>query len=173
MKYILSIMTVLTVFILSACVPTVYTFTLAPGNDTVEINTSWEDPGAYLEFNTTKVDYDTKTGSVDTTTLGLYEVTYLITYKETDYSITRYVYVVDQTAPELILNPGIDSLQVGDSSWVDAGVSVTDNSGETITTTSSGTVDYNTPGTYTITYTATDSSGNTSTLERVVTVFND
>ena len=38
------------------------------------------------------------------------------------------------------------------------------------TVTSSGTVDTSTPGAYTITYTATDASGNTSTATRTVIV---
>ena len=37
--------------------------------------------------------------------------------------------------------------------------------GGSATVTSSGTVDTSTPGTYTITYTATDASGNTSTAQ--------
>jgi hypothetical protein len=60
-------------------------------------------------------------------------------------------------------NPAI--VELG-SSYTDAGA--TSDGGETVT--SSGTVDTNTVGTYTITYSATDSAGNTSIVTRTVNV---
>ena len=54
------------------------------------------------------------------------------------------------------------------SSYVDAGA--TADGGETVTT--SGTVDESTIGEYTITYSATDSAGNTGTATRTVNVVN-
>ena len=54
--------------------------------------------------------------------------------------------------------------------YTDAGATASDASGSA-TVTSSGTVDTNTVGTYTITYTATDASGNTSTAIRTVTSY--
>ena len=53
--------------------------------------------------------------------------------------------------------------------WTDPGA--TADGGETVT--ASGTVDTNTVGTYTITYTATDAAGNTGTATRTVTVVAD
>jgi hypothetical protein len=54
--------------------------------------------------------------------------------------------------------------------WIDSGALVVDNSGEELTIIISGTVLEDTPGSYIITYTATDSSGNTNSIIRVVTV---
>ena len=51
---------------------------------------------------------------------------------------------------------------------IDAGIIVEDNSLETITYTSDDTVDIKKVGRYTLTYMATDSSGNISTIDRIV-----
>lgn len=77
----------------------------------------------------------------------------------------------DTTAPVITLVGGSQiSLTVGDT-WTDPGATVTDNSGETITATATGTVDTSTAGTYTITYNATDTAGNAATaVTRTVVV---
>jgi hypothetical protein len=141
---------------------------LIEGQDTVEINHPWIDSGAELVVNDIASAMETD-DVVDTSTLGLYQVIYYAGYQNQRYEITRYVMVVDQTAPVMTLNMGIDTIVLGET-WIDAGVTVIDNSGEAITATVSGIVDTSTPGTYLITYEATDSSGNSSTLIRYVTV---
>ena len=73
--------------------------------------------------------------------------------------------IVDATAPVITILSGTDTVGQG-STWTDAGA--TADSGETVT--ASGTVDTSAIGTYTITYTATDASGNTGTTTRTVTV---
>ena len=64
-----------------------------------------------------------------------------------------------------ILGDNPATVELG-SSYTDAGA--TSDGGETVT--SSGTVDTNTVGSYTITYSATDAAGNTSTATRTVNV---
>ena len=64
-----------------------------------------------------------------------------------------------------ILGDNPATVELG-STYADAGA--TSDGGETVT--SSGTVDTNTVGSYTITYSATDASGNTSTATRTVNV---
>jgi hypothetical protein len=86
--------------------------------------------------------------------------TYTITYTATDASgntgyANRTVNVVDTTAPVVTVtgtNPA--SVELG-ATYTDAGATTTEG-----TVTSSGTVDTSSVGTYTITYTATDASGN-------------
>ena len=63
-------------------------------------------------------------------------------------------------------NPAI--VELG-ATYTDAGATATDNSGSAVIT-SSGAVDTSTVGTYTITYTATDPSGNSSFATRTVNV---
>lgn len=142
---------------------------LNPGIDTIEINQTFIDTGAYLKVGDTNYSYDEKTGTVDHLTLGTYTITYSATYKNQFYQITREVIVVDQMAPVISLNAGVDTVVLG-SEWVDAGVSVLDNSNEIIIASVSGSVDVNTVGTYEIEYQAEDSSGNITTVIRYVHV---
>lgn len=77
---------------------------------------------------------------------------------------------LDLTPPDITLNgEEIISLQAGQA-YDELGATVTDNSGEEIKLIISGTVDINMVGTYTITYKATDSSGNTATKTRTVKI---
>ena len=97
--------------------------------------------------------------------------TYAITYTATDVSgnvgtVTRTVTVVDTTAPVITVISGTDTVAQG-STWTDAGA--TADGGELVTV--SGTVNTNILGTYMITYTATDASGNVGTATRTVTVY--
>ena len=156
---------------LSACDPTKNSeriFMVGEGQDTVEINTSWEDAGAWLEYGNMVVDVDTN-GTVDTTVLGLYEIEYTLTHQEISYSEVRYVIVVDQTPPVITLNSGIDTIKLGES-WIDSGATVTDNSGETLRITIEGTVNTGILGEYQITYSAEDSSGNIKVKTRYVNI---
>ena len=141
---------------------------LGVGQDTVEINTEWLDAGAKLKVEdksyTAEVD-----GEVDTTTLGLYKIEYHYEYKGKVYKTTRYVQVVDQRKPVILINPGIDTIKVGEE-WTNAGATVTDNSLEELQIIVTGEVDTNKSGTYEIVYKATDSSGNTSLVTRYVHV---
>lgn len=89
----------------------------------------------------------------------------------TDGDITAVkTYSFDITPPFITLNGEAQiSLYVGDA-YVEQGATVSDNSGETITPIISGTIDVNTVGTYTLTYTATDSSGNTTSKNRSIII---
>ena len=99
----------------------------------------------------------------------------LITYSATDLdgnsaSATRTVNVVDTTAPVVTVtgdNPA--TVELG-GTYTDAGATATDASGAVTVVTSGDTVDPDTLGTYTITYTSTDASGNAGTATRTVNV---
>ena len=74
--------------------------------------------------------------------------------------------IADTTPPVItVLGNNPETVEVG-STYTDAGA--TADGGETVTT--SGTVDTNTVGVYTMTYTATDSSNNVATATRTVNV---
>lgn len=141
---------------------------LGVGQDTVEINTEWLDAGATLKVENKSYNAEVDE-EVDTTTIGLYKIEYHYKYKGKEYKMTRYVQVVDQTKPEIQLNPGIDTIKVGEE-WTDARATVTDNSLEELQIIITGEVDTNKIGTYEIVYKATDSSGNTSLVTRYVHV---
>ena len=138
--------------------------TVTSGTDTVQIGSTWTDAGATADGGETV----TSSGTVDTTTVG----TYTITYSATDAvgntgTATRTVTVVlDNTPPVItLLGEATVTIEFG-STYSDAGA--TADGGETVT--SSGTVDTSTVGTYTITYSATDAVGNTGTAIRTVNV---
>lgn len=144
------------------------TIELKEGFDTVEVNGTWVDKGAiYTNGEDEIIIYSEDT--VDTTILGTVEVTYNITLGDTTFSATRYVTILDQTMPVLVLLEGIDTIVVN-STWTDSGCEVTDNSGETLTCTTVSIFDTTTIGIYAIVYTATDSSGNTGTATRYLNV---
>lgn len=113
--------------------------------------------------------------TVDKSLLGAY----VITYDATDSSgntatqVTRNVNVVDTTAPVITLTgPDILDLLIGEE-YVEQGATVTDNDPGTPSDAVIGgdLVNTSTPGTYIVTYDATDPSGNTAVqITRTVNV---
>ena len=110
--------------------------------------------------------------TVDNHALG----TYVITYNATDddgnaaLQVTRTVQVVDTTPPVITvtgLNPVTNECH---TAYSDAGATALDTCAGPVSVQTSGTVDANTPGVYTLTYTAGDGNGNTNTATRTVVV---
>ena len=111
-------------------------------------------------------------GTVDTSTLGQY----IITYNVLDPSLTiiksdtRTVSIVDTTAPEIIIN-GEQTINVNVyDDYIDQGVIYSDNLDTTLDYDCVNPVDTNYLGRYEIEYTVTDLSGNVTTVVRVVNV---
>lgn len=78
----------------------------------------------------------------------------------------------DTTPPVITLN-GDQYVTINlQQNWVDPGATAVDDEDGSVTVTTSGDVDVNQTGDYTLTYTATDAAGNTATENRVVTVEN-
>ncbi|WP_182011366.1 DUF5011 domain-containing protein [Vibrio sp. B1FLJ16] len=132
---------------------------------------------AYNELNASALDdidgnvIVTTSGDVDTSTLGVYTVIYTATDAAGNSSTaTREVTVVDTTAPVISLSGSPAMSILAREAFTDPGASATDSfEGELIVTTS-GSVSNDAEGTYTLTYSAADSSGNTSSETRTVTV---
>ncbi len=144
-------------------------FYLNPGIDTITLDSEYEDPGVTAKVFGLKRSTEVLENTVDTSQIGTYYITYKFEYKEFYFELTRIVVVIDETPPVLNLNPGIDTIKVGQI-WVDAGVSIDDNIENDTIVIVSGNVDTATRGSYIITYTATDSTGNSSTITRIVNV---
>ena len=85
-------------------------------------------------------------------------------------SSTQTITVIDSTPPSITLNgPGSMTVECH-TPFTDPGASASDNCG-TATVSVGGNFNVNVPGTYTVTYTATDAAGNTSgAITRSVTV---
>ena len=172
MKKITVMMMLLTLLFLTACMePSMDRLSIAlnPSVDTIEINSNYQDPGATASYGFVNVATRVKSSNLDIYTLGVYEIVYIVTYNGLEKEIVRMVTVVDQTPPVITLNPGIDTVFIGQA-WHDAHVTAIDNSGELPTVTVDGTVDINQPGIYIIMYTAQDESGNESSILRYVEV---
>ena len=85
-------------------------------------------------------------------------------------SCTATITVQDKTKPVVTLN-GLANVTVEcHTSFTDPGATATDNCTPDLMATPSGSVDVNTPGSYVLTYSATDASTNTGTATRTVVV---
>ncbi len=114
----------------------------------------------------------TTVGSVDSDTAG----TYILSYSATDSNgnvsrtLTRSVTVADTTAPTItLIGESVVEVEL-DTSYEDAGATATDAVDGSVEVVTTGSVDTSTAATYTLTYTATDTAGNSSTATREVTV---
>lgn len=111
------------------------------------------------------------TGEVDTSTPGEYIITYTATDKDgNSASISRKVVVSDNTVPVITLIGNATQLVALDATYVDPGATAEDNVDGELQVVTENSVDTHQPGQYLIRYTATDSSGNVSTVNRTVEV---
>jgi len=117
------------------------------------------------------------TGEVDPYTPGTYIISYEVTDHDPDYPMTTTVYrtvnVEDSDLPTLTMEgPSLLAWQAGEP-WVDPGYSAEDYCWGDVTALVEidGVVDVNTPGSYLLTYTPKDGSGNSGeSKERTVYV---
>ncbi|HMF56097.1 MAG TPA: DUF5011 domain-containing protein, partial [Pyrinomonadaceae bacterium] len=142
---------------------------------TIECHSSYTDAGATASDGcagdlTSSI---VVTGSVNPNVAGDYTLSFNVSDPSGNAAITvtRVVHVVDHTAPTITLN-GSSSVTVEcHTSFTDPGAVAHDACAGDFPATASGTVNINQPGDYTITYTATDPSGNSATpVTRVVHV---
>ncbi len=144
-----------------------------PSSVTVECHTSFTDQGATTSDNCADSGAVTVTGSVDVNTPG----TYTLTYNVSDWAgnaappVTRTVTVVDTIKPVITLNGSSTMTVECHTSFSDPGATASDSCDSSVPVVATGSVDVETPGTYTLTYNATDDSGNQAvTVTRTVTV---
>lgn len=105
----------------------IYQFTpymnLNEGLDTIYFGEVYNDPGATLRVG--NVYYEmTPNNEIDTTQIGKHTIFYMYTLDDKLYSISRHVMVIEHEQFFLRLNPGIDTISIGDA-WVDEGVTTT------------------------------------------------
>ena len=111
-----------------------------------------------------------KSNNVNLKVLGKdYHAKYTIIENGISKTLTRKVYVVDTTSPELHVPEDLE-IEIGETLNLMEGVTATDNSGEAPTIKTSGSVNFNKEGEYKVIYIATDKSGNSIQKERIVKV---
>ncbi|HEX8775139.1 MAG TPA: immunoglobulin-like domain-containing protein [Pyrinomonadaceae bacterium] len=139
---------------------------------TVECGGAIVDPGATAKDSCVgPVAVTTNVNSIDTHVPGTYTLVYSATDGTNTGTASRTVNVVDTTPPVIALNGANPMTVECHSTFVDPGATANDGCAGSFAATPSGTVDANTPGTYSITYTATDPSGNAATpVTRTVNV---
>jgi beta-glucanase (GH16 family) len=112
------------------------------------------------------------TGSVDSDVAGVYSLSYSATDSEGNVSrvLTRTVTVADTIAPVITLvSDAAVEVELG-STYTDSGASAADTVDGSVDVVTTGSVDTAAAGTYTLTYTATDTAGNEASQTRTVTV---
>ncbi|GGI56352.1 immunoglobulin-like domain-containing protein [Winogradskyella haliclonae] len=148
-------------------------------NISLELGETYTELGATATDN---VDGDltssiVTTGSVNTSLAGTYTITYSVSDAAgNNASATRTVTVnPDTTAPVITLNGASTiNLNVGDA-YNEQGATATDNIDGDLTASivTTGTVNANVAGTYTVTYSVSDAAGNSASATRTVVVSAD
>jgi hypothetical protein len=143
---------------------------------TLEVNSQYKELGAKVEnSNDKKIDDKIMiSGEIDVSKLGTYEILYSVTDNSTNTVLktTRTIKVIDSTSPIIKLN-GADSITVEEgNTYNELSAIVTDNYDKDIQNklVILGNVDTTKVGEYTITYSASDASGNKSDIIRTVNV---
>lgn len=139
---------------------------------TVECHTSFDDPGVTTDDNCLPLNVTVAvTGQPNINVPNTYTVTYTATDGGGNQaSVQRTVIVQDTLKPVITLNGGDMTVECH-TSFTDPGASAADTCDTNVPVVVSGTVNINTPGTYVLTYNATDDSGNAAdSLQRTVTV---
>jgi predicted outer membrane repeat protein len=138
---------------------------------TLEVFSAWSDPGATASDNVDGSNLVVSVnGTVDNKKIGSYVLTYTATDSSGNTgSRTRTVKVVDTTAPVITLK-GSNPMTVDcGQGYSEPGATARDAYDGVLPVDFSGAVP-TVSGTYTVTYSATDSSGNTATATRTVVV---
>jgi hypothetical protein len=156
------------------------------GSSTINIEQDVSNANLYVEFSATAIDDRDGTvtddiiitggENVNTSIAGTYEVTYTVSDAVGNVAILiRTITVKDTTAPAIVIADNNTTFNVVEKGGVytERFAVATDNVDGSITldaTNTTGFVNTNTVGTYTINYSYTDSGGNTVTANRIVNV---
>ncbi len=151
---------------------------LLNGDDSiyVDVYNSYTELGATAQSNTgvNLTSLIVKTGTVDTSVLGTYLISYSITdqFNFTDIA-KRWVFVQDTIKPTINSKAGTATFnhQVG-LPYLDP-IVVSDNYWKDIIPTRTGVINPNVPGSYNLQYNAVDGSGNTAATFHAVVVVKD
>jgi uncharacterized repeat protein (TIGR01451 family) len=132
---------------------------------TVECHTSFSDPGVTTTDNCLPKNVTvTTTGTVNVNIPNVYTLTYTATDGGGNQaSVQRTVIVSDTIKPVITLNGANPQYVECHTSYPELGATANDSCAGSFAATPSGSVNANVVGTYTITYNATDPSGNAAT----------
>jgi len=136
-----------------------------------EINTTYNDAGATANDNIYgDISSDIVTvNNVNIAVLGSYTITYNVVDAKNNVAleVIRIVNVIDTTNPVVTLT-GLNEVTYNSDAYVEEGATATDNSNEILVVVIGGNLNQSISGSYNVTYTATDSTGNVHTIGRLV-----
>ena len=137
-------------------------------NITLEVNQKYKEQGA--KVTGTKNKYKIS-GNVNTKKLGSYTLKYKITFLKTTKEVVRKIKIVDTTKPEIKLTNAEVTIYLNEE-YKEPGFTATDNYDQDITNKViiDNKINNKQTGEYTITYTVSDSSKNSTSIERKVIV---
>ena len=143
------------------------------GNDEIilEVNSTYQEGSAKATYLKDDISSNIVIShNVDITKLGTYYETYQITYKGITKEVKRTIIVQDTTAPELVLQGEEEMTIFVNEEWQDPGAIATDNYDGNLSNhiETENNIDITNAGTYQITYTVADSSGNKTSKIRTV-----
>lgn len=139
---------------------------------TIELGSDYLEEGASAIDNADGSVSVSQSGSVDTSVLGIYRITYSATDAAGNTgAVVREVHVADTIAPIMTLagSPVIEIYR-GDVFLEPEGTTAVDSVEGVVEVEIDGTLDNTKSGVYTLTYSASDSSGNTVSKTRTITV---
>ena len=142
------------------------------GPTKVYYNIPWTNPGVILQYYLRASYTINFSGTVNSQLPGIYTLTYSYTDMQNNITyLSQNITVAVNLIPPTIqlIGDSLTYLPVN-TPFVDPGVKVTSVTGENIVPVVTGNIDITTNGTYTITYTATDSSSNVTTVTRTVVI---
>ncbi len=130
---------------------------------THEFGTDFQDPGVAATWGEEPVEAEVTVELPEMTKLGEYTLRYTVTYGKKTLELERTVQVVDTTAPVLTLNHLPGHVTEPGQNYIDEGCAAFDNYdgdiSDKVVAVQNGAV---------VTYTVTDSSGNTATIDRTI-----
>ena len=138
----------------------------------IKMGDIFTDPGATATDNMDASVAVTVSGTVDTSKVGFYTITYnAIDVAGNAAAVTRTVNVTDSTPPVITLNgDSVIDLKIGET-FADPGATAVDDQDLNIQVIATGTINTNFASSYTISYNATDAAGNAAaTVTRTVNV---
>jgi len=145
------------------------------GNKTITIalEEKYKDEGIKVIWHNTNITKKLKiktTNNIDNTKIGNYYIEYKFKYNNQDYQIKRNIKIIDNINPELTLTEPIDTIMCPNDNYETLGYTALDNYDKDITDKVKITKEEIDSSHYKIIYNVKDSSGNTATKTRNITI---
>lgn len=147
---------------------------IGPGTLYVDVFSEYNDLGVKVRYNNQDISKRVIVDSsqLNMNKLGEYKVKYMVNLVGNEEYIYRYIKVIDKVSPEIELLGDKEINVLVNSRYYEYGYRAIDNYDGDISdrVKVSGKVDIKKEGSYNLTYTVTDSSGNSSSVNRIVNV---